>query len=199
MIDETKFLVTRLIFAPINAKFSKCFKSNLQIYINGKVRFYINWIIHQIQSLFGSKDKVQHLNCVIYKSACPCGADYIGQMIRNVNIMNWAWKQNDKNSKCTKHLLEHFDHEFHWSLLSITPRNICWQKILEAYFIKIMEPSLNSQINIVMYLTFFRNSITWTWNSKCTANTHLYDTHSVYTFSYILLFTLRGDYFINWI
>ena len=38
-------------------------------------------------------------------------------------------------------------HEFQWSLLSIAPWNTFKQKILEAYFIMIIEPSLNSQMN----------------------------------------------------
>ena len=38
------------------------------------------------QFLFNNKDKVQHLSCFIYKGVCSCGADYIGETIRNVKI-----------------------------------------------------------------------------------------------------------------
>ena len=65
----------------------------------------------------------------------------------------------DKNSECFKHLQEYLSHNFQWSVLSIARRNTFKQKILEAYFLKIMEPSLNSQMNIAI-LTLFSNGIT---------------------------------------
>ena len=44
-------------------------------------------------------------------------------------------------------------------VLSIAPRNTFKRKILEAYFIKVMVPSLNSQMNNDV-LTLFRTGIT---------------------------------------
>ena len=44
------------------------------------------WNTREIQSLFNNKDKVQHLSCVIYKGVSSCGADYIGERIRNDKI-----------------------------------------------------------------------------------------------------------------
>ena len=112
-----------------------------------------------IQSLFNNKDKVQQLNCVIYKGVCSCGEDYIEETIRNVKI---RWNEHesgiDKNSECFKHLQEHLSHGFQWSVLSIAPRNTFQWKVLEVYFIKIMVPSLNSQMNSDV-LTLLRNGI----------------------------------------
>ena len=104
--------------------------------------------------------KIQHLSCVIYKGVCSGGADYIGETIRNVK-MRWNDHESgiDKNSECFKHLQEHLSHDFLWSVLSIAPRNTFKREILEAYFIKIMVPSLNSQMNSDV-LTLFRNRIT---------------------------------------
>ena len=51
-----------------------------------EVRFNIIWNNCKIQSLFNNKDKVHHLSCVIYKYVCSCGANYIGETIRNVKI-----------------------------------------------------------------------------------------------------------------
>ena len=133
--------------------------SKLQTFTNGKVRFDIIWNTRKMQSLFNNKDKV-HLNLVIYKSVCSCGADYIGETIRNVKI---RWNEHesgiDKNSECFKHLQEHLSHSFQWPVLSIAPRDTFKWKILETYFIKIMVPSLNSQMNNDV-LTLFRNGIT---------------------------------------
>ena len=139
---------------------SQCFISKLQTFTNGKVRFHIIWNTRKIQSLFNKKHKVQHLSCVIYKGVCSCGADYIGEPIRNVII---RWNQHEsginKNSWCFKHLQEHLSHGFHWSVLSIALRNTFKEKILEVYLIKIMLPSLNSQINNDV-LVLFRNFVT---------------------------------------
>ena len=57
------------------------------------------------------------------------------------------------------HLQELLSHDFHWSVLSVAPRNTFKRNILEAYFINIMVPSLNSQMNNDV-LTFFRNGVT---------------------------------------
>ena len=44
------------------------------------------WNTRKIQSLFNYKDKIQHHSCVIYRGVCSCGADYIGETIRNSEI-----------------------------------------------------------------------------------------------------------------
>ena len=58
-----------------------------------------------------------------------------------------------------KHLQKRLSHDFQWSVLSIAPWSTFKWKILEAYSIKIMEPSLNSQL-MSDVLTHFRNGIT---------------------------------------
>ena len=160
LFDETKLVVIRLPFAPRYKKVSKRFVSKLPTFTYGKVRFNIIWNARKIQSLFNNKDEVQHLSCVIYKGVCSCGADYIGEKICNVKI---RWNEHesgiDKNSECFKHLQEHLSHGFHRSVLSIAPRNTFKRRILEAYFIKIMVSSLNSQMNNNV-LTPFRNGVT---------------------------------------
>ena len=84
----------------------------------------------------------------------------LGETIRNVKI---RWHQHesaiDKNSWCFKHLQLHLSHGFHWSVLSIAPRSTFKETILEVDFIKIMVPSLNSQMNNDV-LTFFRKVVT---------------------------------------
>ena len=95
--------------------------------------------------------------------------------------MEWAWKNwIDKNLECFKHLQEHLSHGHHWLASSIAPRNTFKYEILEAYFIKIMVPSLKSQINHVLILS--RNGVTQTHNPKWTVNNCFYDTHSVQIF-----------------
>ena len=80
------------------------------------------WNTCKIQSLFNYKDKIQHHSCVIYRGVCSCGADYIGETIRNSEI---RWKQHstgkNENSDCVKHLNDHLD-EFRWFVLSRAPK-----------------------------------------------------------------------------
>ena len=112
LFDETKSVVIRLPFAPRNEKFSNRFISKLQTFTNGNATFNIIWNTRKIQSLFNNKDKVQHLSYVIYKGVCSCGADYIGETIRNVKRRSNEHESGiDKNSGF-KHLQEHLSRDF---------------------------------------------------------------------------------------
>ena len=106
-------------------------------FTNDKVKVIIIRNTRKIQSLFNNKDKVKHHSCVIYRGICSCGADYIGETIRNSEI---RWNEHItgkyKNSDCVKHLSGHFDHELRWFVLSRASKNYLKRKILEAYYIK---------------------------------------------------------------
>ena len=86
LFDETKLVVIRLPSAHRNEEFSKHLINKLKSFKNDKVRFNITWNTCKIKSLFNNKDKVEHFSCIIQKGVCSCGADYIGEKIRNVNI-----------------------------------------------------------------------------------------------------------------
>ena len=132
----------------------------MEIFTNYRVKFNIVWNTRKIKSLFNNKDKVSHYSCVIYTGICSCGADYIGETVRNAQL-RWNEHENgtDKNSECAKHLNENDNHEFKWSILSLAPKMSFKRKILEAYFIKTLNPILNNQLNSDI-LTLFRNGIT---------------------------------------
>ena len=105
LFEEKKIFTVRLPYSSPNEKFSKLFVNKIEDYNNGKVRLVIIWNARKIQSLFNYKDKIQHHTCVIYRGVCSCGADYIGETIRNSEI---RWKEHspgkDKNPDCMKHL-----------------------------------------------------------------------------------------------
>ena len=51
-------------------------------------------------------------------------------------------------------------HKFSWYILERAPVNTLKRRILEAYFMKLIVPSLNEQLdNDVLML--FRNGVTW--------------------------------------
>ena len=110
--------------------------------------------------LFRLKDKVQHISWVIYKGVCSCWETYVGGTIRNCKI-RWD-EHNDVNkiSEPAKHLVRNIEHEFSWCVLRRTPENTLKRRILEAYFIKLIAPSLNEQLDNDV-LMIFRNGITW--------------------------------------
>ena len=64
----------------------------------------------------------------------------------------------DKNLDYVKHLNDHFDHECQWFVLSCASKNCLKRKILEAYYIKTCQPSLNNQMNSDV-LNLFRNGV----------------------------------------
>ena len=115
--------MTRLLFAPANEKFVKSFINKLEIFTNYSVKFNTVWNTRKIKSLFNYKDKVSHYSCIIYRGICSCGADYIGETVRNARL-RWNEHENgtDKNSECAKHLNENYNHEFKWSILSLAPK-----------------------------------------------------------------------------
>ena len=102
----------KFLYSSANEKFSKLFVNKTD-YTNGKVKLVTIWNTRKIQSLFNYKDKVQHDRYVIYCVVCLCGADYIGETIRN-SQMRWKVHSTgrDENSDCVKHLIDNFNHEF---------------------------------------------------------------------------------------
>ena len=158
--DDRKECMIRLPFAPANEKFVKSFINRLEIFTNYSLKFNTVMNTQKIKSLFNYKDKVSHYSCIIYRGICSCGADYIGETVLNARL-RWNEHENgtDNNSECAKHLNENDNREFKWSILSLAPKISFKRKILEAYFIKTLNPVLNNQLNNDI-LTLFRNGVT---------------------------------------
>ena len=160
LFDERKTFLVRFPYSRGIEKFSKAFMRKVENFTNNQLKVIIIWNTRKMQSLFKNKDKVKHHSCLIYRGICSCSADYIGETIRNSEI---RWNEHitgkDKNSDCVKHLSGHFDHEFRWFVLSRASKNCLKRKILEAYYIKTCQPSLNNQINSDV-LNLFRNGVT---------------------------------------
>ena len=158
LFDERKTFSVRFPYSPANEKFSKVFMRKVENVTSDKVKVIIIWNTRKIQSLFNNKDQVKHHSCVIYRGICSCGADYIGETIRNSEI---RWNEHstgkDKNSDCVKHLNDNFDHEFR-RFLSRASKN-CLKRKIEAYYIKTCQPLLSSQMNSDI-LNLFRNGVT---------------------------------------
>ena len=155
LFDDMKVCSIRLPFAPANEKFVKSFINKLETFTNYKVKFNIVWKTRKIKFLFSNKDKVSHYSCVIYGGIRSCGANYVGETVRNARL-RWNEHKNgtDKNSECAKHLNEDDNHQFKWSILSLAPKVSYKRKILEVYFIKTLNPILNNQLIFIILIIF---------------------------------------------
>ena len=80
--------------------------------------------------------------------------------MRNCKIRWDEHNDVNKNSEPAKHLARNIEHEFSWYVLTRTLVNTLKRRvIMEAYFIKLIVPSLNEQLdNDVLML--FRNGVT---------------------------------------
>ena len=122
-------------------------------------KFNLVWNTRKVKLLFPLRDKVDHYSCVIYRGDSSCDQNYIGGAVRNVKI-RWN-KHVDKNSKSktAKHLKENPTQTFIWTIISKAPDNFRKRRVLEAYFIKTICPTLNEQLDSDI-LTLFGNGIT---------------------------------------
>ena len=159
LVDGRKTIAINLPFSNENKHFSKKFCEKLKFYTNGKVKFSIIWSTRKIKSLFKIEDKVKHLSCVVYHGTCNCENNYIRETIRNVVTRIDEHKQPNSKSEPSKHLKNNPGHPFNRKILSRAPSYRLKRKILEAYFIKQLNPSLNDQLDSEI-LTLFRHGVT---------------------------------------
>ena len=80
-----------------------------------------------------------------------CSENYVGESVRNV-VLRWAEHEDpNKQSEPAKHLKYFPDHQFEWKVLGIertrNPEYKREKKILEAFLIKSIDPSLNEQLH----------------------------------------------------
>ena len=128
-------------------------------YTHNKYSFVVIWKTRNIRTLFPLKDRVVHVSDVIYEGICSCENNYIGETDR---IAGCRWNEHEdikKNSEPAKHLKDNPTHKFEWKILSKASKDKRKRRILETFFIKTMEPTLNNQIQNYP-LNLFPNGIT---------------------------------------
>ena len=75
-----------------------------------------------------------------------CGSDYIGITERNTDLHDEH--NNPKNiSEPAKHMKQYEGHVFTWKIVFKTPKHKTKGRILEAFFIKLRNPSLNNHLD----------------------------------------------------
>ena len=64
--------------------------------------FGVKWLTKKVKTLFRVKNKSLHQACKIYKGVCSFGESYIGETIRNVEVL--------KRSSPSKHIKGNLDY-----------------------------------------------------------------------------------------
>ena len=122
----------------------------------------IKWITRKTKTLFKLKDKCVHPACKIYRGVCSWGETYIGETIRNVKT---RWNEHNipsEKSNPSKLLNSNIAHHFSWSVICNAPVKKSTRKILEAYFIAPLKPTLNDQIESDL-LHLFKGTLMQIW------------------------------------
>ena len=138
---------------------SKEFMRKFHNFTVSKFDLRIKWITRKTKIIFKLKNKRLYSACKIYQGICSCGETYIRQTIRNVET---RWNEHNmpsEKSNASKHLNSSITHHFSWSVIFNAPIKKFTRKILEAYFIALLNPTVNDQIESDL-LHLFKNGIT---------------------------------------
>ena len=102
---------------------------------------------------------MKHYSCVIYEGNCSYGENCLGESVRN-DFLRWAEHEDpNKQSEPAIHVKSFPDHQFEWKVLTRAPEYMRKRKILEAFLIKSISPSLNEQLDTELLL-LFENGVT---------------------------------------
>ena len=125
------------------------------------IRYYLlySWITSKIKTLFSLKDRISHVDNVIYKGVCSCRETYLGEMKRYVEV-RWAEHEAVQGtSETAKHISKYPKHKFWWRTLMRVKEDWKKRRILETFLIKMQNPPLNNHKD-VRNLLLFRNDVT---------------------------------------
>ena len=106
------------------------------------VNLRIKWITKKTKTFLNLKNKCLHPACKIYHGVCSCGETYIRETIRNVET---RWNEQNMPSEksspfdCNSDITHHFSR----SVICKSGDKNFTRKILEAYFIGLLKPTLN--------------------------------------------------------
>ena len=166
--DERPLFRVKIPFCPRNENLAKDFLSKLER-LCPKVKFFIIWKTSKLRSCFPLKDKPPHKCSVIYKGACSCGAEYIGETARCEHVRYEEHNNTSGASEPAKHVAKHegksgpdgetIKHEFTWTTLCRAPIQAHKRRILEGLYIAKSKPVLNEQAKCHKLL-LFTNGIT---------------------------------------
>ena len=105
------------------------------------------------------KDQVIHKASVTYKDNCSCSKFYVGQSKQNCEVRWREYFSTKKASEVGDHLLLNPGHTVNQVILTSAPKQINKRKLLEAFYIRTLQPTQNNQLN-TKRTHLFRTGIT---------------------------------------
>ena len=138
--EPAPFILIEVPYCPENERLSKHFIQKFKSFMTIECTIVIKWKTRKIRSLFSLKSKNPHPSCKLYEGQCSCGASYIGETKRNVQV---RWKEhNDPRGKSepAKHLYQNPNHSFTWRVIMSAPQNPRVRKNLEASLVALHCP-----------------------------------------------------------
>ena len=158
--DNRTFHRINLPFCQENEKIATKFINRLDYFTGDTYKFFINWSTRKIRSLFPLKDKTEHRTCIIYQGTCECNENYIGETERNDIVRFNEHEDIRRSSEPARHLSNNVGlegHVFTWRILRNAPLKRVVREIVEAFYIRTLNPSLNIDAKS---LILFRNGVT---------------------------------------
>ena len=160
LFEEAKPMIwIEIPFCEENEKVSKRFLNKFHDFTQNRFKVLIKWITKKVKNLFKVKDPNPYPSCVIYEGICSCGADYVGETVRNA-LTRWSEHNNPiKDFEPAKHILNNLNHTFQWKVIMKAPSHLRTRQNLEAAIIATKRPKLNDRVES-QKLLLFRNGVT---------------------------------------
>ena len=130
------------------------------MFTNCKVKFRYFWKTRKVRSLYVLQDPVTHKANTFYMGTCSCSEFYVGETKQNCDL---RWREHfstKKTSEVVDHLLLNPGHTVNWEILTNAPKQANKRRILEAFYIRTLQHTLNNQLNTKRTL-LFKSGTTW--------------------------------------
>ena len=151
-------IVVEISFCELIEKRVSTSRKKFNYFTSDSYDLNVVWKTKKVRSFFPLKDKNLHPSCKIYYGLCSLGEDYVGETKGNVSVRYDEHNKPSNESKPAAHLKQNNDDYFIWRILCNVPSNARTRKNIKAFFIAIMRPSLNEQIDSDA-LILFRNGV----------------------------------------
>ena len=124
-----------------------------------KVKFKYFSKTGKFRSLLMLKGPVINKANIIYKGTCPCSEFYVGDMKQNSKVRWREYCFTKKTSEVDEHFLLNPGQTVNRGVLTNAPKQIYKWELLEACYIRTLQPTLNNQLD-TKCTVLFRNGIT---------------------------------------
>ena len=152
-------IVAEIPFCEFNEKRLSIFTKKFNYFTNDSYDLNIVWETKKVKPFFPLKDKNLHPSCKIYYGLCSWGENYVRETERNISVRYDKHNQPSNKTKPAANLQQNNEHYFFWRILGHASSNARTCINFGKFFVPIMRPILNEQIDSDA-LILFRNGVT---------------------------------------